>query len=487
MQTTTLYSFFYWFLFALYWLSVASATVRILFKRRPNSITTAWLLVVYIFPFFGLFAYLTFGELKIGKRREEQVKTIWPETTQKLGELIKLRGHPDNISPLAKSLFNLCEIRQNIPSTHANEIQTFTNSDDTMQQMVVDINQAQDNIKMVFYIWSVGGKETDVVEALCAAARRGVKCRILVDSAGSHHFFRSKHHKQMVKAGVQIASALPVSLIRAFFRRMDLRQHRKMVLIDDHIAYTGSMNMVDPKFFKQEAGVGEWIDLMIRMDGSVCLLMEAIFNNDWQMETKQSIPFGALAAIGPTAPVTPPYITQVIASGPGFPEEIIQQTLLSVIYAAQEKIVFTTPYFVPSDDLCHAICTAAQRGVEVVLIIPKKCDSRMINWASKAFFTELLEAGVTIKQFSGGLLHTKSILIDEQLSLVGTVNLDIRSLWLNFEITVAIDSAEFAKCIKEIHDVYLQQTTTLALSEWAKRPLRQHILERLFYFFSPFL
>ena len=122
-----------------------------------------------------------------------------------------------------------------------------------------------------------------------------------------------------------------------------------------------------------------------------------------------------------------------------------------------------------------------------MLIIPKKCDSRMINWASRAFFTELLEAGVTIKQFSGGLLHTKSILIDEQLSLVGTVNLDIRSLWLNFEITVAIDSAEFAKRLKEIHDVYLQQTTLLTLSEWAKRPLHQHILERLFYFFSPFL
>ncbi len=485
MTTASFYNLLYLSSIILYWLSIAIVTLKILMKRRSNSITTAWLLLVYILPVIGVFAYLAFGEVKIGKRREEQANKIWPQTTSKLKDAVQLRGQPDHISALSRPLFNLCEIRQSIPSTHANDIQIFTDSHSTMTQIVEDIQNAQDNIKMVFYIWSVGGQEQDVVNALCEAAQRGIVCRIMVDSAGSHQFLGSSSYKKMTNAGVHIVAALPVSLIRAFFRRMDLRQHRKMVLIDDHIAYTGSMNMVDPKYFKQNAGVGQWIDLMIRMDGSVCLLLEALYNNDWMMEAKEEIPFGVLAA--PQNTPTNLYPTQVIASGPGFPEEIIQQTLLSVIYGAQKKIVFTTPYFVPSDDLCHAICTAAQRGVEVILIIPKKCDSKMTNWASRAFYTELLEAGVTIEQFDGGLLHTKSILIDDQLSLVGTVNLDIRSLWLNFEVTVAIDSQAFAQRLHTIHNGYLKQSEPICPELWRNRPFRQHILERLFYFFSPFL
>jgi cardiolipin synthase len=147
----------------------------------------------------------------------------------------------------------------------------------------------------------------------------------------------------------------------------------------------------------------------------------------------------------------------------------------------------TTPYLVPSDDLLHAICTAAQRGVDVSIILPMKNDSMMVNWASKAFFGELLEAGVKIYQFEDGLLHTKSILVDGQLSLVGTVNLDMRSLWLNFEITLVIDDAGFGGDLAAVQDDYISRSRLLDARLWVKRPLWQRIAERLFYFFSPLL
>lgn len=491
MTTAALYNLIYLSAIVIYWLTVAVVTIKIVTKKQSSANTIAWLLIVYLLPILGLCAYLAFGEIKIGKRREEQAKKTWPAAIVKLESLLEQREPITPISTLAKPLFNLCEARQGIPSSHADEIQTFTDSDKTMTKMIEDIRSAQNNIKMVFYIWSIGGMETNVTQALCDAAQRGVICRIMVDSAGSHRFFGSASYKKLVDAGVQIVEALPVSIIRGFFRRMDLRQHRKMVLIDDYIVYTGSMNMVDPQYFKQGAGVGEWVDLMIRMEGSVCLLMEALYINDWMMEKKEEIPFSSFVPPNVLTDIEDTYIsnyaTHVIASGPGFPEEIIKQTLLSVIYGAQRKIVFTTPYFVPSDDLFLAICTAAQRGVEVILILPKKGDSKMTNGASRSFYRELLEAGVTIQQFDGGLLHTKSVLIDDQLSLVGTVNLDIRSLWLNFEVTVAIDSQKFAQKLRIIHDEYLKNATPITLAQWTSRPFRQHILERLCYFFSPFL
>lgn len=320
-----------------------------------------------------------------------------------------------------------------------------------------------------------------------AVARRGVRCRLMLDSAGSVDFFRSPYPALMRAAGVHVVEALHVSLLRVFLRRMDLRQHRKMVLIDNYVAYTGSMNMVDPRFFKQDAGVGQWIDIMARMEGPVATAMGIIFSCDWEIETGERIlPPLPDVNIMPFEQATG-HTIQVIASGPGFPEGVIHQALLTSIYAAREQLVMTTPYLVPSDDLLQAICTAAQLGVEVHIIVPRHNDSMLVGWASRAFFAELLEAGVLIHQFEGGLLHTKSVLVDGQLSLVGTVNLDMRSLWLNFEITLVIDDDDFGSDLARVQEDYIARSRLIEPKVWSKRPYWQRIVERLFYFFSPLL
>ena len=368
-----------------------------------------------------------------------------------------------------------------------NQLQLLTTSDDVMQALIRDIQLARHNIEMVFYIWQPGGMADQVAESLMAAARRGIHCRLMLDSAGSVAFFRSPWAGMMRNAGIEVVEALKVNLLRVFLRRMDLRQHRKMIMIDNYIAYTGSMNMVDPRFFKQDSGVGQWVDLMARMEGPIATSMGIVYSCDWEIETgKRILPPPPDGNIMPFEEASG-HTIHTIASGPGFPEDLIHQALLTATYSAREYLIMTTPYFVPSDDLLHAICTAAQRGVDVSIILPRKNDSLLVGWASRAFFSELLAAGVKIYQFEGGLLHTKSVLVDGELSLVGTVNLDMRSLWLNFEITLVIDDAGFGGDLAAVQDDYISRSRLLDARLWVKRPLWQRIAERLFYFFSPLL
>lgn len=484
----TFYIVIDWLMVFGYWLLVAGVTLRILMKRRAVPSSMAWLLVICILPLVGIVAYLSFGELHLGRRRAERAKAMWPSTASRLNELKESRRiFATEYSPVAWALFKLCDRRQGINGVKGNQLQLFTTTDETLKALIRDIGLARHSINMVFYIWQPGGLVDQVAESLMAAARRGVNCRLMLDSAGSLHFFRSSYPSMMHHAGIKIVEALKVNPLRVFLRRMDLRQHRKVVLVDNYIAYTGSMNMVDPRYFKQDAGVGQWIDLMARMKGPVATTIGIVYACDWEIETgKHIFPPPPDVNIMPCEQESG-HTIQVIASGPGFPEELIHQALLTAIYSAREQLIMTTPYFVPSDDLLHAICTAALRGVKVSIIVPHGNDSTMVRWASRAFFSELLETGVNIYQFTGGLLHTKSVLVDGQLSLIGTVNLDMRSLWLNFEITLVIDDNGFGSDLACLQEDYIAHSTLLNTKEWQKRPFWHRLFERLFYFFSPFL
>jgi cardiolipin synthase len=485
---TTFYTVISWLMVFGYWLLIAGVTLRILMKRRTAPAAMAWLLVIYILPLVGVIAYLSFGELHLGKRRAERAKAMWPSTAGWLNELKESqRIFATEYSEVAQPLFQLCHHRQGIDGLKGNQLQLLTNTDNTLTALIRDIQLAEHSIEMVFYIWQPGGQVDEVAEALMAAARRGVYCRLMLDSAGSVQFFRSRYPSMMRNAGIDLVEALKVNLLRVFLRRMDLRQHRKIVLIDNYIAYTGSMNMVDPRFFKQHAGVGQWIDLMARMEGPVATSIGIVYACDWEIETgKRILPPPPDVNIMPFEQESG-HTIQVIASGPGFPEDMIHQALLTAVYSAREQLIMTTPYFVPSDDLLHAICTAALRGVEVSIIVPRDNDSTLVRWASRAFFSELLAAGVNVYQFTDGLLHTKSVLVDGQLSLIGTVNLDMRSLWLNFEITLAIDDAGFSNDLACVQEDYIARSVLLDGQQWQQRPFWHRILERVFYFFSPLL
>ncbi|MCL1060145.1 cardiolipin synthase [Shewanella gelidimarina] len=471
----------------IYWLVIAGISVRVVVKRRAIGVSLAWLMIIYIVPLGGAFAYLLFGELNLGKKRAERAQQMYSPYEQWFSNLYNVRQYKPHVSSLyGQSISAICEKQIGIPALADNQLTLLNQTHEILEMLIKDIGQATESIHLEFYIWQPGGKADEVAQALVESANRGVSVKLLLDAAGSRSFFKSHWPSTLKEAGISVVNALEVSPLRMFFRRLDLRLHRKIVVLDNQIAYTGSMNLVDPKYFNQEAGVGEWIDVMVRITGTTVPVLNSIHAWDWEVETNERV----LPELPKCLPHDDNDITdlvQVIPSGPGMRDEIIHQVLLQSIYQAQKSIVITTPYFVPSENLQLALIIAAQRDVQVDIIVPDKNDSLMVEWASRAFFSELLDAGVHIHRFKGGLLHTKSVVIDGNHCLIGTVNLDMRSLWLNFEVTLAVDNLPFTQELERVQQSYLADSVMVSPELWAKRSLANRITERIFYLFSPLL
>ncbi|HIF9188880.1 TPA: cardiolipin synthase [Photobacterium damselae] len=483
------YQILAWLGVFLYWLIIAGVTVRVIFKRRAVGVALAWLMIIYIIPIGGVFAYILFGELNLGSKRAERAKEMLDPFAEWFQRLNDCPGHqPQNMSSNARPISDLCENRLGIPGLTENSLSLQNSPQTILRSIIDDINHAEHAIHMEFYIWNPGGMADEVAVAMVQAAKRGVKVKLLLDSAGSMRFFRSHWPKLMRNSGIDVVEALAVSPFRMFFRRLDLRLHRKIVVIDNLVAYTGSMNLVDPAFFKQDAGVGQWVDVMVRITGPTVPLLNCIQSWDWEVETgERHLPPLPVCAIPPQIPNHEVDTVQVIPSGPGMPDDIIHQVLLLSIYQAKESVVITTPYFVPSEHLLHALKGAAERGIAVHIVIPNKNDSTMVEWASRSFFNELLDSGVKIHRFHGGLLHTKSVVIDDTHCLIGTVNLDMRSLWLNFEVTMAVDNLEFTKQLSWLQQQYIADSEQIDRKEWERRPMTHKLIEQFFYMFSPLL
>ncbi|MDC0612111.1 cardiolipin synthase [Vibrio sp.] len=473
-------------LIAIYWLLVASVTIRVVLKRSAVSVSLAWLMVIYILPIFGVICYFLFGELNLGRKRAERAQEMYEPYRAWFRQLNDCQAHvTETMGAHIYKIDELCNHRMDIPALSGNKLTLMHDPKTILESIIDDIQTAQTSIEMVFYIWHPTGLVESVSTALIQAAKRGVKVKLLLDAAGSHRFFATPWYQMMKDAGINVAAALEVRLWRIFLRRIDLRQHRKIIIIDEKIAYTGSMNMVDPNHFKRNAGVGEWIDVMVKVTGPTVNVLGAIHSWDWEFETGERH-FPSL----PECIITPdnaPHPIQVVPSGPGLPENLILQVLTLAVHQANKSVTITTPYFVPSADLLGALKLTAQRGIDVNIVIPQRNDSLMVKWASRSFYGDLLQSGVNIHEFYGGLLHTKSVVIDEEFCLIGTVNIDMRSLWLNFEVTLAVDDREFTRELYEIQKQYIAQSSQVLYSDWQSRPLYNRVLERIYYLFNPLL
>jgi cardiolipin synthase len=336
-----------------------------------------------------------------------------------------------------------------------------------------------------FYIWALGGDADRVGEALIAAAKRGVTCKVLLDSLGSKDWFKSNWPSRFRSAGIQVTEALPIQIGRFQFRRADLRLHRKIFVIDNAIVWTGSMNMVDPRSFKQDSGVGEWVDAMVRIEGPVASQFELTFSFDWSVDNPRITHFNQVMPA--STPAEGRVLAQEFSSGPVYRDDILYQVLLSAIMDAREELTITTPYFGPDDGLIQALMAAAGRGVKVTLIVPKLNDSTLVAWSSRSFYADLMDAGVHIAEFHGGLLHTKSLLIDKRVAVFGSVNFDQRSLRLNFEISLIVYNDEFCSKLETLIESYLAQSDMVDPVSWAKRPRWRVMLENAAHLSSPLL
>jgi cardiolipin synthase len=461
--------------------------VRIIMRRRPVGVSLAWLMVL-LFPLVGALAYLIFGELRLGSRRVDWAKNIHDSYERWLSGLrerscVDWSQRGAECEPLAR----LVEATVGIPALQGNHLELLDTTEAVFARLIADIDAAERSCFLEFYIWNKGGLADEVAAALVRAAGRQVVCRVLVDSLGSRQFLRSSLVRQMRDAGVMVAAALPSGLVRGLFVRFDLRLHRKIVVIDGKTAYTGSLNLVDPRFFKQEAGVGQWVDAMVRLQGLAVEGLTATFLEDWELETQEGIAYLVKASGLQTLKATGDAVVQVTPSGPLLKNDAIQQIVLMAIYAARSEIVITTPYFVPGESLLLALVSAAQRGVQVTLVLPAKNDSRLVGLASQAFKGDLIQAGVRVALFDAGLLHTKSISVDGEFSFFGSLNLDPRSFFLNFEITLCVYDREFTEQLRALQQGYIEKSKWMELAAWQDRSLPQRFAENTARLLGPLL
>ncbi|MBX3420246.1 MAG: cardiolipin synthase [Pirellulaceae bacterium] len=470
-------------------LSQVVVAVRVIMSRRAVGETLAWIMLVLGLPVVGWVMYLLVGELRLGSARAKRIQRLSTVVATRLNQLDP-HGHDiawHQLRPECEQLARAGRSALQVPALPGNELELIDDWQKVFDGLVADIDVAKINCDFQFYIWHAAGRTSDIVAAIERACARGVTCRILVDSLGSWSFLHSQEVKRLRAAGAQVLEALPSRLWRLPFVRYDLRMHRKIVLIDDRLAWTGSLNMVDPRYFKREAGVGQWIDAMARVQGPAVEALAVTFQTDWQIEsgsTSEQLPDltgdQPLVRCGNS-------IVQVLPSGPAFSVEAIEQILITAIYMAREELVITSPYFVPSEALSMALASAARRGVRVIVIIPAQVDSLLVRHASRAFAGELLDAGVQMALFTGGLLHTKSVSIDRQTSLFGTLNMDPRSLRLNFEVTLAVYDPQFTVQLRQLQESYLRQSQWLDAQQWKQRPVISRFIENVAQLLSPLL
>jgi cardiolipin synthase len=461
---------------------------RVIMKRRPPGETLAWIMVLFVLPIIGPIAYLIFGERWLGRRREARRNQLMPPVRKWLAtlparRLVDWSKLDDDLEAIAR----VGERTIGVPAMGGNRLELLDQWFDVFERLIFDIDAAKSSCHFEFYIWEPGGIADQIVEALIRAAERGVTCRVLVDAMGSRAFLRSDLVRRLRSAGVHVKDALPGGLWRLSLVRFDLRQHRKVVVIDGCIGYTGSLNMADPRLFKREAGVGQWIDAMARMEGPAVEALAIGFLADWYVETNDSLE--ALQASGDAKPQPSAgdVTVQVMPTGPELALNAVEHVLLTAVYSAREELVLTTPYFVPSEALSFALVAAARRGVKVILVIPAKVDSKLVGLASGAFQGELLEAGVRIAAFHDGLLHTKSVTVDGTHSLFGSVNLDPRSFRLNFEILLAIFDRDFTARLRQLQQQYIDRSNLLDLEHFGRRPKVRQTAENFARLLGPLL
>jgi cardiolipin synthase len=473
---------------AVHWALVIGLSLRIIMRRRPVGVLLAWMALILSVPLLGVVIYLFIGENRIGEHYIKRGMAVQDQYAR-WKRWLRERAAVDwaLLNPQAIPIQKQAESLVGFPALQGNRVELLADCAGIFRSLIDDIERSSSTCHLEFYIWHPGGMADTVLEALINAANRGVVCRVLLDALGSKPFLRSEGAKRLKAAGVQLALSLPVSLLTTLTTRADLRNHRKIVVIDGEIAYTGSQNLVDPRFFKQDAGVGGWIDAMVRIEGPVVESLGGTFIHDWEIVTGSGLEALKSNHDVKHVPEQGPAAMQLIPSGPVPRPLAILQLILSTIYSAQTELIITTPYFVPDESLLTALVSAVHRGVAVTLVVPAKNDSRLVDFASKAVYDDLLAAGVHIAAFKGGLLHTKSITVDGDFSLFGSVNMDIRSLWLNFEVSLFIFNRDLTSQIRDLQMNYIRESNPISLTEWRQRPVTRRFAENAVHLLAPIL
>ncbi|MCE4027233.1 MULTISPECIES: cardiolipin synthase [unclassified Microbacterium] len=447
-------------------------------NRRPTA-ATAWLLAIYFIPYIGVLLFLLIGNPRLPRARRKKQDLI----NETIAEVTKDLHLGSSGTEMPESLASLVRMNQRLgalPLFGDNGAHLISDYQASLDAMADAIRNATEFVHVEFYILQSDAATDNFFRAMEETAARGVPVRVLLD----HWANRWKPRYRQTIARLDAMGAdwhlmLPVQPLKGRTQRPDLRNHRKLLVVDNEVAFLGSQNVTDstynlPKNIKRGL---HWVDLMVRVDGPVVGSVNAVFLSDWYSET-DDVPDSV--AFAPTESGSGDLDCQIVPSGPGFEAENNLRLFLGLLYAAERKIMIVSPYFVPDEALLLAVSTACDRGVQVELFVSEEGDQAIVYHAQRSYYEALLKAGVRIWMYRKPyILHTKSLTIDDDVAVIGSSNMDMRSFGLNLEISMFVRGEEFVRELREVEDRYRSLSRELTLEEWMQQPLRSTVLDNL--------
>jgi cardiolipin synthase len=450
------------------WIICVVMLFYIPFRKDPSSART-WLLLIFLMPWIGFLLYLLLGRaymprkrLRIQRKALERIKRAQAQFPEKPHE--EPQGN-------LRSIMSLVSRIGEFTPEGGNNIELISNYDESIRRLIRDISEAKRHAHLLYYIFADDDTGNAVGDALIQAAKRGVKCRLLMDSIGSSRSFK-RLAPRLKKAGVEVVEMLQVGLIRSKTVRFDLRNHRKIAIIDGAVGYLGSQNIVDARL--REDIVYE--ELVVRLQGPILTQLQMVFLADWYLETDSRLNETELFAWRPECGES---LAQLLPSGPGYGRANFQMLMVTLLHNARSSVMITTPYFIPDQPLLQAMETAVLRGVEVRLLVSAKSDQKIVSAAQQAYYEQLLKAGVHVHRYQPRFLHAKVMTVDESIAVIGSSNVDIRSFALNSEISLIVYDANVVDMIKTVQERYLRKSRRLTPKEWNQRSLVRKMLQSI--------
>lgn len=471
---------------ALYLFLVISIMVVIIGENRNPLKAIPWLLVVLFVPVIGVILYIFFGEdlrhvYLINRKVYKRLSIIPTELAKRNEGLFEVD---------ADNTVRLLEKNSASPLLGYDSVQIFTIGKSKFDRLKQDIANAKDHIHLQYYAFNDDELGQELAALLIHKAKEGVAVRILYDDVGSWGTKRA-FWLRMRKEGVEVYAFMKVAF-PILSSRANYRNHRKLVVIDSRVGYLGGMNIAD-RYAKGDS-LGPWRDTHFRFTGDVLAEMESCFLLDWYLVTRRvvsNIGTKYIAELNAPAKVPPTkgeaLCMQLVKGAPNGMWRTIEQTMVALILRAKKKVCIETPYFLPTEPLNSAIMIASLSGVEVELLIPKKGDSFFVQKASLSYVDPLLEAGVKVYRYEKGFLHSKFLTVDGEISMVGSTNMDFRSLEHNFEIAAVIYDVAVANELNTVFKEDLRHSSAILLEQWRRRSRTKRFGESVMRLFSPLL
>lgn len=466
----------YWLFNALYIYAVAMTIIVLMLENRNPIKSIAWIITIISLPVVGLILYALFGRDFRKGNTVKKANKAYAEALKGLDEKFDQGNLVEGYENLSQLIYNLCNEKL-YSNTY---IKPFTDGASLYESIFADIESAKETIFAEYYIIENDKISDRFIDTLIKKANEGVKVKIVVDAVGSWKV-KNKTKQRLADAGIEYHEFLPVSL-PFFGRKINYRNHRKILLIDNEIGYIGGMNVAD-RYIEGKKSIGKWRDTHIKVIGDGIQGLAKVFRRDYHFVSRQ------LTSISTKTPSKvdgfTPCNMQTVFSGPDMEYRAIMQTYLRIIMQSKKYVYIESPYFMPNEAVRSALVTAAKSGVEIKIIIPLFSDDRIVLMSTYSYVKDLASAGIHFYFYKAGFIHSKLIVSDDKIVSLGSANMDFRSLEHNFETNAILYGDETASIFRNIFEQDMADSESFDMKRWKSRPFSMRIKESIARLFSP--